>query len=110
LGELQQAQAQQPGLQTLVSFDSLHQSGQLALAAARYDGQHPACATAAGRTFWAVLNDLRLAHAAMLLQRGEHSIMGVMFSCGFNDVSHFYRMFRQRYGAAPRAWLARSAR
>jgi len=66
--------------------------------------------TAAGRTFWAVLNDLRLAHAAMLLQRGEHSIMGVMFSCGFNDVSHFYRMFRQRYGAAPRAWLARSTR
>ncbi len=47
LGELQQAQAQQPGLKTLVSFDSLHQSGQLALAAARYDGQHPACATAA---------------------------------------------------------------
>ena len=47
LGEMQQAQAQQPGLQTLVSFDSLHQSGQLALAAARYDGQHPACATAA---------------------------------------------------------------
>ena len=47
LGELQQAQAQQPVLQTLVSFDSLHQSGQLALAAARYDGQHPACATAA---------------------------------------------------------------
>ncbi len=47
LGELQQAQPQQPGLQTLVSFDSLHQSGQLALAAARYDGQHPACATAA---------------------------------------------------------------
>ena len=47
LGELQQAQAQQPVLKTLVSFDSLHQSGQLALAAARYDGQHPACATAA---------------------------------------------------------------
>ena len=47
LGELQQAQVQQPGLKTLVSFDSLHQSGQLALAAARYDGQHPACATAA---------------------------------------------------------------
>ena len=47
LGELQQAQVQQPVLKTLVSFDSLHQSGQLALAAARYDGQHPACATAA---------------------------------------------------------------
>ena len=47
LGELQQAQVQQPVLKTLVSFDSLHQSGQLALAAARSNGQHPACATAA---------------------------------------------------------------
>ena len=47
LGELQQAQVQQPVLKTLVSFDSLHQSGQLALAAARCDGLYPACATAA---------------------------------------------------------------
>jgi 2-aminobenzoate-CoA ligase len=47
LGELQQAQVQQPVLKTLVSFDSLHQSGKLALAAARCDGLYPACATAA---------------------------------------------------------------
>ena len=49
-------------------------------------------------------------HCRSKSAHGEHSIMGVMFSCGFNDVSHFYRMFRQRYGAAPRAWLARSTR
>lgn len=61
----------------------------------------------AGRTFWDFLNGLRLDHAARLLRGREHSVMGVMFSCGFNDVSHFYRMFRQRYGAAPNAWLNR---
>ncbi len=47
LDELQLARAQQPVLQTLVSFDSLHQSGELALAAARQDGQRPPCATSA---------------------------------------------------------------
>ncbi|NBT55562.1 MAG: 2-aminobenzoate-CoA ligase [Betaproteobacteria bacterium] len=47
LDELQLARAQPPVLQTLVSFDSLHQSGELALAAARQDGQRPPCATAA---------------------------------------------------------------
>ena len=47
LDELQIARAQQPVLQTLVSFDALHQSGELALAAARCDGQRPPCATAA---------------------------------------------------------------
>jgi 2-aminobenzoate-CoA ligase len=47
LDELQLARAQEPVLQTLVSFDSLHQSGELALAAARCDGQRPPCATAA---------------------------------------------------------------
>ncbi|MGH8017936.1 MAG: helix-turn-helix domain-containing protein [Opitutaceae bacterium] len=59
-----------------------------------------------GRTFWEHLNELRLAHAARLLRAGEHSISGVMFSCGFNDVTHFYRLFRARHGAPPRAWLA----
>jgi 2-aminobenzoate-CoA ligase len=47
LDELQLACAQQPVPQTLVSFDSQHQSGELALAAARQDGQRPPCATAA---------------------------------------------------------------
>ena len=47
LDELQLARAQQPVLQTLVSFDALHQSGELARAAAGYDGLYPACATAA---------------------------------------------------------------
>jgi AraC family L-rhamnose operon regulatory protein RhaS len=62
--------------------------------------------TVIGRTFWEHLNELRLAHAAKLLMANDHSITGVMFSCGFNDVTHFYRLFRTRYGTAPRQWQA----
>jgi 2-aminobenzoate-CoA ligase len=47
LEELQQARAQQPVLRSLLSFDALHQTGELARAAAGCDGQHPACPTAA---------------------------------------------------------------
>lgn len=62
--------------------------------------------TVTGRTFWEHLNELRLAHAGRLLRAGGHSIAGVMFSCGFNDVTHFYRLFRAHHGAPPRQWLA----
>lgn len=63
----------------------------------------------AGRTFWERLTDLRLAHAAQLLQQGDHSVTGVVFSCGFGDVSQFYRLFRQRFRLPPKQW-ARQAR
>lgn len=57
-----------------------------------------------GRTFWDHLTDLRLTHAAQLLRTGEHSVTGVVFSCGFGDVSQFYRLFRARYKLPPREW------
>jgi hypothetical protein len=49
--------------------------------------------------------ELRMEHAARLLRSGEHSVTGVIFSCGFTDVSHFYRTFRHRFGAAPGVWM-----
>jgi AraC-like DNA-binding protein len=61
---------------------------------------HQAC----GRTFWEHLTDLRLTHAAQLLRQGDHSVTGVVFSCGFGDVSQFYRLFRSRYKRPPREW------
>lgn len=61
-------------------------------------------AAATGQTFWDFLTERRLAHAAQLLRRGEHSVTGVMFSCGFNDTSHFYRLFRRRFGKPPAEW------
>lgn len=57
-----------------------------------------------GRTFWEHLTDLRLTHAAQLLRTGDHSVTGVVFSCGFGDVSQFYRLFRARFKQPPREW------
>ncbi len=61
-----------------------------------------------GRTFWEHLTDLRLTHAAALLRQGEHSVTGVVFSCGFGDLSQFYRLFRQRYQLPPKQWAERA--
>lgn len=58
----------------------------------------------AGRTFWEHLTELRLTHAAQLLRQGDHSVTGVVFSCGFGDVSQFYRLFRARFKLPPREW------
>ncbi|MBA4136057.1 MAG: hypothetical protein C0518_01920 [Opitutus sp.] len=55
-----------------------------------------------GKTFWEHLEDLRIAHADQLFERGEHTILGVMFSAGFNDVSTFYRAFRRKRGVSPK--------
>lgn len=57
-----------------------------------------------GRTFWEHLTDLRLTHAAQLLRRGDYSVTGAVFACGFGDISQFYRLFRQRYGLPPKQW------
>jgi AraC family L-rhamnose operon regulatory protein RhaS len=62
---------------------------------------------ATGRTFWEHLTDLRLNHAAGLLRQGEHSVTGVVFSCGFGDMSQFYRLFRARFRHPPREWARR---
>lgn len=59
----------------------------------------------AGTTFVAHLNALRLAHAERLLRSRGHSVTGVAFSAGFEDLSHFYRLFRAKHGMPPRRWL-----
>jgi AraC-like DNA-binding protein len=58
-----------------------------------------------GQTFVAYLNGLRLAHAERLLGSGGHSVTGAAFSAGFEDLSHFYRLFRGKHGLPPRRWL-----
>jgi len=58
-----------------------------------------------GRTFLEHLTELRLTHAAKLLDENRHSIIGAAFSSGYGDLSHFYRLFRARFGHPPRVWL-----
>ena len=58
-----------------------------------------------GHTFLEQLTEHRLTHAAGLLRDSRHSIIGAAFSSGYGDLSHFYRLFRARFGQPPRAWL-----
>ncbi|MFZ5965150.1 helix-turn-helix domain-containing protein [Thalassococcus sp. BH17M4-6] len=54
---------------------------------------------------------LRLAQAHAELSSGrlaEGSVADCAYGCGFNDLSHFYRAFRQRYGTTPGAVVAQS--
>ncbi|MGC4071551.1 MAG: AraC family transcriptional regulator [Nibricoccus sp.] len=57
-----------------------------------------------GRSFSEHLTNLRMEHAATLLRANRHSIAGAIFACGFGDISHFYRLFRARFGAPPKQW------
>lgn len=47
------------------------------------------------------LNRLRVEKARSLLQRTDAQITAICFESGFEDLSHFYRVFRQVTGHAP---------
>jgi AraC family transcriptional regulator len=54
-----------------------------------------------GMTPHAFVTEQRLMVARDLLLRGDASVTEVAFSVGFSNVSHFRRLFRQRYGLTP---------
>jgi AraC-like DNA-binding protein len=58
-----------------------------------------------GTTPSAFIQDRRLKMAAERLRRpGAPCITEVAMAVGFNDLTHFGRAFRKRYGVTPRAW------
>jgi AraC-like DNA-binding protein len=67
-----------------------------------------------GMTFREYLLRARIAEARRLLVAGEISVTGVAYSVGFNDGSHFARMFRRFTGVLPSGYrdadLARVSR
>lgn len=44
---------------------------------------------------------LRMTYAADLLRRTSLSIRSIAFECGYRDLSHFYRVFKQMHGKSP---------
>lgn len=46
----------------------------------------------------------RLGHAAMMLRTSNGSVTDVAFDCGFENVSHFNRAFKERFGVPPMAF------
>lgn len=54
-----------------------------------------------GKTFIQFVNEYRLVHAAKLLHEKQISILDVCFDSGFNNFSHFNRLFKKYTGKTP---------
>jgi AraC-like DNA-binding protein len=71
--------------------------------------------TVRGSTCGHHISSLRLDHAAHLIERRAlmktgQPLSDIAYACGFRDYTHFARGFRQRFGTAPGAVGASSAR
>jgi transcriptional regulator GlxA family with amidase domain len=43
----------------------------------------------------------RLEYAALLLKNSDLNIAQIAFECGFEDVSHFSKAFKEKFGLSP---------
>jgi AraC-like DNA-binding protein len=57
---------------------------------------------ATGRTLRDYLIDSRLGKASRLLMSTDLNISEICYSCGFNNLSNFNRIFKSRRGSTPR--------
>lgn len=51
-----------------------------------------------GKTFTKLVNEYRIVHATKLLSESQMSIADVAFECGFNNFSHFNKLFNEFTG------------
>ena len=54
-----------------------------------------------GKTFANLMNEYRVNKACLLLTNSSLSVNEICFACGFNDVSHFTKVFKQLKGCPP---------
>lgn len=66
------------------------------------------CRSVLGMTPSAYVNQVRIAHAALLLRSSDLSIREISEDCGIENMSHFYRLFRDQIGSTPRVFRKRS--
>ena len=55
-----------------------------------------------GISFIDGLNEIRLGHASRILIDTINSIAEVSYSCGFNNISNFNRLFKKKKGCTPK--------
>ena len=61
-----------------------------------------------GVTFVTFLNELRVTEACKNLTSGEYdNISSVAYSCGFNSIANFNRVFKNVAGASPKDYLTK---
>jgi AraC-like DNA-binding protein len=53
------------------------------------------------KTFTAFVNEVRLNEASRLLIENRESVSAICFACGFNNIAHFNRQFRETYHNSP---------
>jgi len=53
---------------------------------------------ATGKTFTKLVNEYRVVHATKLLSESQSSITDICFECGFNNFSHFNKLFKEFTG------------
>ena len=51
--------------------------------------------------FWDYPNGVRIDRAAQMMIETEHTISEISYACGFNNISNFNRVFRERIGTTP---------
>jgi len=51
-----------------------------------------------GKTFTKLVNEYRVVHATKLLSESKMSITDICFECGFNNFSHFNKLFKEFTG------------
>ncbi|OIQ39678.1 MAG: AraC family transcriptional regulator [Bacteroidetes bacterium MedPE-SWsnd-G1] len=54
-----------------------------------------------GKTFTQFVNEFRIVHATKLLTESHSSITEICFECGFNNFSHFNKLFKKFTGKSP---------
>ena len=54
-----------------------------------------------GTTFTKLVNEFRVVHATKLLTESQQSITDICFACGFNNFSHFNKLFKEITGKSP---------
>lgn len=57
-----------------------------------------------GRSFITFLTEIRIANACRELTSSQKSVTDIAQDSGFNDLSHFNRMFRRQMKCSPLAW------
>lgn len=61
-----------------------------------------------GKTPTDVVNLARLNHAARQLTLSDRKIADINFECGFESLTHFYKLFRKRFGLTPLKYRSRA--
>ncbi|MDQ2721597.1 MAG: AraC family transcriptional regulator [Bacteroidota bacterium] len=49
------------------------------------------------------INEKRLSHASILLQHTSKNVSEIAYECGFENVSHFNKLFKKKYRIVPNA-------